>query len=141
MAATRIGHSGPSWCGGVGCDRSTVYRTVSAFAAKGEGLLELRCSLGRPPNVKGPDRQAQDRAVAKDPRALGQNFSIWSAYKLARYVGLPVQATTILRQLRRLGGRWRRPVRRVASPDPRHRPKKGYLRRLGKTGPSTCLAP
>ena len=114
----------------VGCDRSTVYRTVSAFAAEGEALLAPKRSPGRPPKVKAQDAQALDQTLAKDPRAVGQNFSNWSAGKLARYLGLPVNAATIWRHLRRLGWRWRRPVRRVASPDPRYGPKKGYIRRL-----------
>jgi transposase len=114
----------------VGCDRSTVYRTVSAFAAEGEALLAPKRSPGRPPKLKAQDAQALDQTLAKDPRAVGQNFSNWSAGKLAAYWTLPVHATTIWRHLRRLGWRWRRPVRRVASPDPRYGPKKGYLRRL-----------
>jgi transposase len=116
----------------VGCDRSTVYRTLSAFAVEGEGLLEPKRSPGRPPKVTAQDAQALDRALAKEPRSVGQNFSNWSTGTLARYVGVKVHATTIWRQVRRLGWRWRRPVRRVASPDPRYRPKKRYLRRLAQ---------
>jgi transposase len=124
------GQSAAHVAGALGCHRSTVYRTVWAFEADGEGGLEPKRSPGRPPKLKARDRQALERAVAKDPRQVGQNFSNWSAGKLARYVGLAVNATTILRQLWRLGWSWRRPVRRVASPDPRYGPKKRYVRRL-----------
>jgi transposase len=124
------GQSAAQVAAAVGCDRSTVYRTLSAFEVEGEALLEPKRSPGRPPQVTAKDAQALDRALAKDPRSVGQNFSNWSAGTLARYVGVKVHATTILRQLRRLGWRWRRPVRRVASPDPRYGPKKHYVRRL-----------
>ena len=114
----------------VGCDPSTVYRTLHAFETEGEGLLRPKSSPGRPPKVTAKAAQELNQALAKAPRAMGRNFSNWSAGKLAHYLGLPVNATTIWRQLRRLGWRWRRPVRRVASPDPRYGPKKGYVRRL-----------
>lgn len=114
----------------VGCDRSTVYRTLRAFEAEGEEVLTPKSSPGRPAKVKASEVKALDQALAKDPRAVGQNFSNWSAHKLACYLDLAVHATTVWRQLRRLGWRWRRPVRRVASPDPRYGPKKGYIQRL-----------
>ncbi len=114
----------------VGCDPSTVYRTLHAFESEGESLLEPKSSSGRPSKVSTTEAHKLDQALAKEPRALGQNFSNWSARKVARYLGLKVHATTIWRQLRRLGWRWHRPVRRVASPDPRYGPKKGYARRL-----------
>jgi putative transposase len=114
----------------VGCDRSTVYRTLSAFEAEGEAWLVPKTSPGRPPKVNAHSRQALDRALERAPREVGLNFSNWTAGKLAGYLGLKVNPTTILRQVRRLGWRWRRPVRRVASPDPRYGPKKRYVRRL-----------
>lgn len=114
----------------VGCDPSTVYRTLHAFETEGEGLLEPKASPGRPPKVTAQEARGLERALAKEPRALGQNFSNWSSGKLAHYLALKVHPTTVWRQLRRLGWRWRRPVRRVASPDPRYGPKKGYARRL-----------
>jgi len=114
----------------VGCDRSTVYRTLSAFEAEGEEVLTPKGSPGRPAKVTASEVKALDRALAKDPRTVGQNFSNWSTPKLAGYLGLKVHAATVWRHLRRLGWRWRRPVRRVASPDPRYGPKKGYIQRL-----------
>jgi transposase len=114
----------------VGCDRSTVYRTLSAFEAEGEGVLMPKGSPGRPAKVKASEVKALERALAQEPRTVGQNFSNWSAPKLRGYLGLKVHAATVWRHLRRLGWRWRRPVRRVASPDPRYGPKKGYLQRL-----------
>src|SRR5262245_58288802 len=62
----------------LGCDVSTVYRTLRAFAVEGESLLVPKRSPGRPCKVKPKDEHALDRALAKAPRERGQNFSNWT---------------------------------------------------------------
>lgn len=115
---------------GLSCDVATVYRTHKAFREKGEQALWPRTSPGRPRKVTDADRRALERAIAKEPRQLGLNFSNWSAKQLALYLKLAVHAVTVLRHLWALKWRWRRPGLRVASPDPRYAPKARYLHRL-----------
>jgi transposase len=114
----------------LGCALCTVYRTVSAFRQQGEAALVRRTSPGRPRKVTPELETALDDALQQDPRQLGQNFSNWTAHKLALYLKVQVHAVTILRHLWALRWRWRRPVPRVTSPDPRYRAKAQYLKRL-----------
>ena len=114
----------------LGCAVCTVYRTVAAFRQQGESALAHRTSPGRPRRVMPEHDTALDRALQQEPRELGQNFSNWTAHKLALHLQLTVYAVTSLRHLWALGWRWRRPVPRIASPDPRYAAKARYLRRL-----------
>lgn len=115
---------------GLGCALCTVYRTVRAFRQQGEAALARRTSPGRPRQVTLKHAAALNRAMEQEPRELGQNFSNWTAHKLVLYLKLTVHDVTILRHLWALGWRWRRPVQRVASPDPRYQAKARYLKRL-----------
>lgn len=112
------------------CHPSTIYRLHQAYQCQGEQAVGRRKSPGRPRTVTPKQEQALVKAVAQSPRAVGQNFSNWTAAKLARYVGLAVHAVTVLRYLWALNWRWRRPKLRVASPDPRYAAKRRYLQAL-----------
>jgi transposase len=112
------------------CDVSTVYRTRKAFLDEGETALVPKKSPGRPRKLTPRDLHRLDEVLAHEPRALGKNFSNWSAQKLCLHLHLTVHAVTLLRYLWRLQWRWLRPVQRIASPDPRYAAKARYLRRL-----------
>jgi transposase len=112
------------------CDVSTVYRTRKAFLREGETALLPRKSPGRPRKLTARDTRRLDAALGQEPRALGKNFSNWSAKKLCVHLQFAVHAVTLLRYLWRLQWRWLRPVQRIASPDPRYLAKARYLRRL-----------
>lgn len=112
------------------CDVSTVYRTRTAFLRKGESALVPKKSPGRPRKLTAQQIRRLDEALAHEPRALGKNFSNWSAKKLCLHLHLAVHAVTLLRYLWRLAWQWLRPVQRIASPDPRYAAKARYLRRL-----------
>jgi transposase len=114
----------------LGCAVCTVYRTVTAFRNQGEAVIAHRASAGRPPCLLREQETALDQAIRQEPRALNQNFSNWTAHKLALYLNLKVHAVTVLRHLWALGWRWRRPVPRVASPDPHYHSKARYLKHL-----------
>lgn len=114
----------------LGCDVSTVYRVGRAFREQGEVAVRRGRSPGRPAKVQPHDEQALDQTIRREPRACGLNFSNWTAAKLALYLQLAVHAVTVLRHLWALGWRWRRPVPRIASPDPRYVAKARYLRGL-----------
>lgn len=115
---------------GLGCAVCTVYRTVAAFRQQGESALAHRKGPGRPRTVTREQDCALDQTIQQEPRKLGENFSNWTAHKLALALKLSVHAVTILRHLWTLGWRWRRPVQRVASPDPRYRAKARYIKWL-----------
>ena len=115
---------------GLGCDVSTVYRTRQAFLRRGEASLPPRKSPGRPRRVTKQQECELDQALAREPRALGKNFSNWTAPNLKVHLHWTVQPVTVWRYLRRLKWRWHRPVPRVASPDRRYSAKARYLRRL-----------
>jgi transposase len=114
----------------LGCDISTVYRMRKAFVGHGEDALRSRKSPGRPRKLTARDTRRLEEVLAHEPRALGKNFSNWSAQKLLVHLKFAVHAVTLLRYLWRLQWRWLRPVQRIASPDPRYLPKARYLRRL-----------
>ena len=115
---------------GLGGSVDTVYRTVRAFRQHGEATLVHRQSPGRPQKVTPEQDQALAHTIQQEPRKLERNFSNWTAHHLALYLKLAVHAVTVLRHLWALGWRWRRPVPRVASPDPRYQAKARYLKRL-----------
>lgn len=114
----------------LGCDVSTVYRTRQAFLRVGEVSLVPQRSPGRPRRVTPEQVRELDRTVQGEPRTAGKNFSNWTAQNLKVHLQWLVHPVTVWRYLHRLGWRWRRPVPRVASPDPRYRAKAQYLRRL-----------
>ena len=111
----------------LGCDVSTVYRTRKAFLCDGTAALVPKKSPGRPRTLSAKQVQQMDEALAHEPRALGKNFSNWSAKKLRAHLKLAVHAVTVLRYVWRLQWRWLRPVQRIASPDPRYAAKARYL--------------
>jgi transposase len=114
----------------LGCDLSTVYRACQAFRRVGEVSLFPQKSPGRPRRVTPEQVRGLDRTLQREPRAMGKNFSNWTAQNLKVHLQWTVHPVTVWRSLRRLGWRWRRPVPRVASPDRRYRAKARYLRRL-----------
>lgn len=113
-----------------GCHVSTVYRTRQAFVQDGEHALQPKHSPGRPRKLSATQAQQLDSLLSQEPRALNQNFPNWTLKALLIHVRWTVHAVTVWRYLRRLDWRWSRPVKRVASPDPRYVPKARYLRRL-----------
>lgn len=114
----------------LGCNVCTVYRTRKSFRQGGEAALVPKPSPGRPRKLTAPQVQRLDETLAREPRALGKNFSNWSAKKLCVHLKFQVHSVTLLRYLWRLAWRWLRPVQRIASPDPRYVAKARYLRRL-----------
>ncbi len=112
------------------CHVSTVYRTRRAYRQHGDHALLVKNSAGRPRKLSAQHIAQLDATLAQEPRALGKNFSNWSAKQLLIHLHLTVHEVTLWRYLRRLQWRWSRPVQRIASPDPRYAAKARYLRRL-----------
>ncbi len=112
------------------CDVSTVYRTRQAFLRVGEVSLIPKKSPGRPCRVTAQQERELDQTLAREPRAMGKNFSNWTAPNLKVHLHWTVHPVTVWRHMRRLKWHWHRPVPRIASPDRRYRAKARYLRRL-----------
>lgn len=112
------------------CDVSTVSRTVAAFRQQGESSVLRKVSPGRPRKLTEEQVKRLDETVEQEPRELGKNHSNWSSKTLIKQLDLPVHPVTVQRYLKRLGWGWRRPRHRIASPDPRYRVKRRYLRKL-----------
>lgn len=79
------------------CNVCTVYRVRKAFLQSGEAALLPKKSPGRPRKLTAKQFQCVDETLAREPRALGQNFSNWSAKKLCVHLNLAVHAVTVLR--------------------------------------------
>lgn len=124
------GHPPDSIAAEFGCHVSTVYRTRQAFMQDGEHALQPKYSPGRPRKLSASQVQQLDWLLSQEPRALNQNYSNWTLKALWIHVRWAVHAVTVWRTLRRLDWRWSRPIKRVASPDPRYAAKACYLRRL-----------
>ncbi len=124
------GHAPAQIAASLGCAVCTIYRIVQAFRQQGEAMVQYRHSPGRPSKLTPEQDAALDDAVEREPRSLGKNFSNWTSHQLALHLKWMVHAVTVWRHLRRLGWRWRRPVPRIASPDPRYAAKARYLREL-----------
>jgi transposase len=96
----------------LGCNSSTVYRTRQAFLRVGEASLIPKKSPGRPRRVTAQQERKLDQALACEPRALGKNFSNWTAPNLKVHLHWTVHP--LRSAMRRLKWRWRRPVPRGA---------------------------
>lgn len=127
---TDNGESRAQIAAGLGCDVSTVSRTVAAFREQGEKALLRKVSPGRPRKLTDEQVRRLGETVEQEPREMGKSHSNWSSQTLTRHLALPVHPVTVQRYLKRLGWCWRRPRHRVASPDPRYTPKRRYLRKL-----------
>ncbi len=114
----------------LGCALSTVYRTRQAFLRRGEVSLVPKASPGRPRRVTAHQERELNQTLLREPRALGKNFSNWTAPNLKVHLQWAVHPVTVWRYLHRLKWRWHRPVPRVASPDRRYQAKARYLRQL-----------
>lgn len=112
------------------CHVSTVYRTRQSFLQAGERALQPKHSPGRPRKLSAAQVAQLDALLAQEPRALGQNFSNWTAKYLLIYLQWRVHPVTLLRYVWRLHWRWLRPVKRIASPDARYAAKARYLQHL-----------
>ena len=109
--------------------RSTVYRWAEQFMALGETCLSV-CRSGRPAyTVDETLRETLLELVSQPPSDYGYLRSTWTSEMLARtlagLLGRPVHASTVRRELPRLGLRWRRarPTLRIPHPDSARRMK------------------
>ena len=94
-------------------DRSTVYRWLKAFDARGLPALRPNKSPGRPPIADAEFQAALIEAVEQNPRDLGYAFTRWTldllTEHLRRATRVQVSASTVRGVLKRMGYRYGRP--------------------------------
>ena len=119
----------------LGCNPQTVRNAIHEF---NEGGLEkaLRQKSRRPHTVhrafQGPQRaEALRELLHHEPRRFGKDTSLWTlelAAEVSFEEGLTeerITGETIRATLARMGVRWERAKRWIASPDPEYARKKG----------------
>jgi len=116
----------------LGCSDQAVRDAVRAFNARGVAALTRRSS--RPATTRPAfDAAATERLRAllhRSPRDFGKDTSLWTlplAAEVSVAEGLtagPVTGETVRATLARLGIRWQRAKRWLASPDPAYGRKK-----------------
>jgi transposase len=133
LLASARGETVPRIARALGCDEQTVRNAIHAFER--QGLAALTPGSARPRTVHA----AFDAAGAarlrellhRSPREFGRPTSVWTlplAAEVAFAEGLTatrVAGETVRATLARLGVRWRRAKRWIASPDPAYDRKKG----------------
>jgi len=94
-------------------NRSTVYRWLKAFDARGRPALWPGKSPGRPPTADADFQAALGQTVEQNPRDLGYPFTRWSVDLLTehmrRTMHVVVSCSTVYHTLKRLGYRYGRP--------------------------------
>ncbi len=102
--------------------RSTVYRWAAAFMTLGEAALAV-CRSGRPAyTVDETLRETLLELVAQPPSDYGYLRSTWTsemlALTLSSLLERPVHASTVRREMPKIGLRWRRarPTLRLSHP-------------------------
>jgi transposase len=94
-------------------DRSTVYRWLKAFDARGMPALWPGKSPGRPATADADFQAALAQTVEQNPRDLGYPFARWSVDLLTEHMRRTTHAvvsgSTVYHTLKRLGYRYGRP--------------------------------
>ncbi len=97
----------------VGRSRTSIWRWIKDFNARGMGSLFMGTSPGAPPKADEEVRGALAQAVEANPRELEYPFTRWSAALLAEHIHRSVHVRlsmdTIRRVLHRMGYRYLRP--------------------------------
>jgi transposase len=116
----------------LGCSEQGVRNAIAAFNRDGLAALSRRSS--RPRTVRpafGPDGVERLRELLhRSPREFGKDTSLWTlplAAEVSHAEGLTVgrvSGETVRATLARLGVRWQRAKRWIASPDPAYARKK-----------------
>jgi transposase len=94
-------------------NRSTVYRWLKGFDARGLPALWPGKSPGRPPTADRDFQAALVQAVEQNPRDLGYPFTRWSSDLLTEHMRrtthVVVSCSTVYHTLKLLGYRYGRP--------------------------------
>ena len=116
----------------LGCSEQGVRNAIAAFSRAGLGALTRRSSRPRTtrPAFDAAGAEGLRALLHRSPRDFGKDTSLWTlplAAEVAVAEGLttgPVTGETVRATLARLGVRWLRAKRWLASPDPAYARKK-----------------
>ena len=114
----------------VRCDGATVRRWLTRWIAEGMDGLSNRKGIGAGAVKKltGDYEEQLLACVRLRPRALGQDFSLWTLRRLAEYMkqqtGIPVSYESVRTTLKAGGIVLSRPQHTITSPDPAYKVKK-----------------
>jgi transposase len=136
LLASARGQSPPKIAASLGCGSQTVRNAIHAFNER--GLDALVPGSSRPKRIHAAFGQESSEALKEllhhSPREFGKQTSLWTledAAEVSFEEGLTdrrVSGETIRATLSRLGVRWERAKRWIASPDPEYERKKGLSR-------------
>lgn len=123
----------------VRCDGATVRRWLTRWIAEGMDGLSNRKGVGAGAVAKltGDYEQQLLASVRLRPRALGQDFSLWTLRRLAEYMdqqtGIQMSYESVRSVLKAGGIVLSRPQHTITSPDPAYKVKKRRLKRREKS--------
>ncbi len=110
----------------------TVRRWIRRFNAEGHPGLADQPRSGAPGQVTPAYCTQLLSVVRQRPRALEQDFSVWTLARLADYMAeetaIRVSASTVRRRLKAGGIVLSRPQHTISSPDPEYKLKKKRLK-------------
>jgi transposase len=117
----------------LGCSEQGVRNAIAAFNRDGLAALARRSSRPRTvrPAFDAAGTERLRELLHRSPREFGRDTSLWTlplAAEVSHAEGLtagPVRGETVRATLARLGVRWQRAKRWIASPDPEYARKKG----------------
>lgn len=103
----------------------------------GWALKSERVGAGAVKKLTGDYEKQLLASVRLRPRALGQDFSLWTLRRLAEYMnqqtGIPVSYESVRTTLKAGGIVLSRPQHTITSPDPAYKVKKRRLNRRAKS--------
>ena len=118
-------------------NEQTVRRWMRRFNAEGINGLADKPRPGAPGKVTSEYCEQLLGVVRQRPRALNQDYSLWSLERLADYMteetGIRVSVDTVRRRLKAGGIVLSRPQHTISSPDPEYKVKKRRLKTLETT--------
>ena len=118
-------------------NEQTVRRWIRRFNAEGINGLADKPRLGAPGKVTPEYCNQLLNVVRQRPRALEQDYSLWTLERLADYMaeetGIRVSVDTVRRRLKAGGIVLSRPQHTISSPDPEYKVKKRRLKTLATT--------
>lgn len=109
---------------GLGINRRTIYRWLSAYHYGGEEALRARPNRGRRPKLDGAQLRRLDRLIrTKNPLQLSFPYALWTVALvrelIRREFGVRLSEVSVGRLLRRLGFSPQRPLYRAWQQDPK----------------------
>lgn len=107
---------------GLGVNRRTIYKWLSAYHYGGEDALKSKPIPGAPPKLSGPQMQEIARIIREDdPRQMRLPFALWTLALIRTVIltkfGISLTEVSVGRIMKRLGFSPQRPLYRACQQD------------------------